>query len=788
MLKHYPRFTLALLLFLGAAPLVKARDFEYTQAMKKETQTVVFLLENFHYAQKFINQAQAEELIEGFMEDLDYNHVFFLKGDREEMVSKYAARLERSLRRGELDAAYDIYQRYEERFLSRNEWVLERLKGEFDFEGDAEYIVDREEFPWLESVEFADELWEKRLKYEMLFDILNDEEQSEAIETINKRYERLKKNLLDLESGDIQEIFLTTLTQMFDPHSTFLSSDTLEDFSISMSLSLVGIGAILVQEEGYCTIRELIPGGPAELDGRMRAGDKIVLVAQEGEEPIDVIDMSLRKIVKMIRGEKATTVFLTVIPADSADPSSREVINIVRDEVQITASRASASVFQLPIDGEKELPIGVIQLPSFYGDLSINEGGTPTSTTKDVEELIGKLEKEHIRGLILDLRNNGGGLLTEAIDLTGLFIKTGPVVQVRNNRGFIRRDWDRNESIAYSGPLIVLVSRFSASASEIVAGALQYYDRALIVGDKSTHGKGTVQAVFEIDKLASPSFFNDQPTGAAKLTIQKFYLPNGKSTQNKGVISDIALPSINEFLKIGEADLDHAMLWDEIKPVNWAQQSNENELRFDPIDERLKTQLTSLSQARQNELEEFLFLKESIEFFQKKQELKSFSLNLEKRKEQKEIDKEFRDRLEARQTDLEKLNFKSTEITLDEVELARPQEASMESPHEDTPPSALSSPNEEPPALAELDKAFQTELGEIKDALAGTEITLSSDSETLLEGSPENSDDDTEEKGPNLDIHLRETLRILSDWIHADDPEIQDTAASKSVVEVKSKS
>jgi carboxyl-terminal processing protease len=782
MLKLRSRFTLALLLLVGATPFVKARDFEYTQAMKKETQTVVFLLENFHYAQKFINQSQAEEVLEGFMEDLDYNHVFFLKQDREEMVSKYASRLERSLRRGDLDAAYDIYQRYEERFLSRIDWVLERLAGEFDFEGEAEYVVDREEFPWLESVEIADELWEKRIKYEMLFDILNDEEQTDAIETINERYERLKKNLLDLESSDIQEIFLTTLTQMFDPHSTFLSSDTLEDFSISMSLSLVGIGAILVQDEGYCTIRELIPGGPAELDGRMRAGDKIVLVAQEGEEPIDVIDMGLRKIVKMIRGEKATTVFLTVIPSDAADPSSREMIDIVRDEVKITASRASANVFQLPINEEEELPIGVIQLPSFYGDLSIEDGSTPTSTTKDVAELIGKLQEEDIRGLILDLRNNGGGLLTEAIDLTGLFIKTGPVVQVRNSRGFIRRDWDRDEDIAYGGPLIVLVSRYSASASEIVAGALQYYDRALIVGDKSTHGKGTVQAVFEIDKLASPSFFNDKPTGAAKLTIQKFYLPNGKSTQNKGVISDIALPSINEFLEIGEADLDHSMLWDEIKPVNWSQKSGD--LKFDPIDELLKNQLTGLSETRQNELEEFAFLKESIEFFKEKQELKAYSLNLVKRKEQKELDKEFRDLLETRQTELKKLNFISTEITLTEVEDAKKLEESKESAHEDNPQSTFSSPI----GISESEKEFQTESGEIKDTFPGPEIAQNVETETPADESSEDSEEDSEEDGPHLDIHLRETLRILSDWIYAQDPEMKDTAANQSVADVKSKS
>jgi len=545
---------------------------------------------------------------------------------------------------------------------------------------------------------------------------------------------------------------------------------------------LVGIGAILVQDEGYCTIRELIPGGPAELDGRMRAGDKIVLVAQEGEEPIDVIDMGLRKIVKMIRGEKATTVFLTVIPSDAADPSSREMIDIVRDEVKITASRASANVFQLPINEEEGLPIGVIQLPSFYGDLSIEDGGTPTSTTKDVAELIGKLQEEDIRGLILDLRNNGGGLLTEAIDLTGLFIKTGPVVQVRNSRGFIRRDWDRDEDIAYGGPLIVLVSRYSASASEIVAGALQYYDRALIVGDKSTHGKGTVQAVFEIDKLASPSFFNDQPTGAAKLTIQKFYLPNGKSTQNKGVISDIALPSINEFLEIGEADLDHSMLWDEIKPVNWSQKSGD--LKFDPIDELLKNQLTGLSETRQNELEEFAFLKESIEFFKEKQELKAYSLNLVKRKEQKELDKEFRDLLETRQTELKKLNFISTEITLTEVEDAKKTEESKESAHEDNPQSTFSSPI----GISESEKEFQTEFGEIKDTFPGPEIAQNVETETPADESSEDSEEDSEEDGPHLDIHLRETLRILSDWIYTQDPEMKDTAANQSVADVKSKS
>ena len=722
--------TVALLL-LGLCSIGSGREFDYTEAMKKETQTVVYLLENFHYSQKFIENSQTSELLHEFMENLDYNHVFFLQGDRDDLVAEYADRLQRNLRRGDLSAAFSIFNRYEQRVMERIEWVRNRLDGEFDFNTEAEYVVDRGEFPWLSTQEEADELWENRLKYELLFDLLNEEEYEEAVNTVRRRYERLIKNLEDLETVDVQEIFLTTLTQMFDPHSTFLSSDTLEDFSISMSLSLVGIGAILTQEDGYCTIRELIPGGPADLDGRLQPNDRIVEVAQTGEESVDVIDMKLRKIVKMIRGEKNTTVYLTVIPADAVDPSIRETIDLVRDEVKIAAQRATASLYQLPGLSGDPLSVGVIHLPSFYGDISLEEGGSPTSTTQDVEELIGILQEEGISGLVLDLRDNGGGLLTEAIDLTGLFIKTGPVVQVRNNRGFIRRDWDRNAKISYEGPLVVLISRYSASASEIVAGALQHYGRALIVGDKSTHGKGTVQAVFEIDRLASPSFFKDQPTGAAKLTIQKFYLPNGISTQNKGVVSDVPLPSHREFLPIGEADLPKAMLWDKINAVNSAYPEPERSGNFQPIDESFKSRLRDLSEARQIELEEFSFLKKSISVFKERQETKAFSLNLEKRLQLKETDKLVREELEAREDELEKHFFPSEKIVLGD-----------------------------PPATPAT-----TFAGE--DPLSADQVNVEP-----VEGTPPE-----EEDGPGLDIHLRESLRILYDWIDASSLKGVDTAA-----------
>jgi len=713
----FPILTFAL---LGSS--LSAREFDYNQAMKKETQTVVFMLENYHYSQKFVSNGQAQELIENFMEDLDYNHVFFLDSDREEMVEKHAPQLERRLRRGDLTAAFDIYNRYEERVLDRIRWVDARLEQPFDFTQESEYVVDREEFPWPSSTEEMNQLWNDRMKYELLFDLLNDKTNEEAIEAVQKRYNRLEKNLLDLETVDVQEIFLTTLTRLFDPHSVFLSSDTLEDFAISMSLSLTGIGAILSMEDGYCTIRQVVPGEPADRDGRLQPGDKIVSVGQSPDELVDVIDMKLRKIVKMIRGEIGTTVYLEVNPVDANDPSETVMIDIVRDTVQITASRASASLFEMEDETGADLPIGVIELPSFYGDISLEgEKEEVISTTQDVEELINRLKDQNIKGLVLDLRNNGGGLLNEAVDLAGLFIKTGPVVQVKNTRGFIRRDWDRNEKISYEGPLIVLVSRYSASASEIVAGALQYYHRALIVGDKSTHGKGTVQAVLEINKLASPSFFEDQPTGATKITIQKFYLPDGKSTQNKGVISDIALPSINEFLPIGESDLPHAMAWDEIKPVNWTPQYDEFGSKYEPINDSTKDYLRDLSEERQKDLEEFTFLKDSIDWFRERQDKVSFSLNLDERKATKESEKTVRDALKDRETELQKLFYPSTHISLVDTEEGASFEDLMETPQDEE---------------SEDSSEDASSLAEEAEGVAG-----------------------------NLDIHLRESLRILVDWI-----------------------
>ncbi len=375
--------------------------------------------------------------------------------------------------------------------------------------------------------------------------------------------------------------------------------------------------------------------------------------------------MKLSHIVKMIRGEKGTRVRLTVIPALG---TGRKVISLVRDEIKLTANLAKAEVYNVPLNDSQTVPIGVIKLPSFYGGVDNNDDAPNTS--EDVEELITKLKAMNVQGIVLDLRRNGGGLLSEAIKLTGLFIKKGPVVMVRYTDGKVRKDWDEDPNVAYEGPLAVLVSRNSASASEIVAGALQSLDRAVIIGDNSTHGKGTVQAPLPLDR-GSPnfSFLRQQPKlGTVKVTNQKYYLPNRESTKKPGVRSDITIPSYNDFLPIGESDLDNALMWDRIEPADFEVDTVFNDGRGDVSDEMLAT-LSLLSEHRRETLPEFNYLQRNLAYFEERQEKKAYSLNLEKRRQQKEADKDFSKKMEAERDQLAKLDpFNLSEVQLDLTE------------------------------------------------------------------------------------------------------------------------
>ena len=634
------------------------------QKMKDETMLTLDNLRNYHYTRMQFSEFEDEEILRLYMETLDYSRLFFLQSDENDVYLRFRNTLKTGyMRQGNLYPAFEVFRLYRDRVESRMEWIFSRIQLDFDFSTDETYVPDRSELEWPKSIAEADDLWEKRLKYDLLIEVLAGDTLDQAKDKVRRRYERSRKAVRDIDADNVQEYFLNSLTSLYDPHSNFFSTDTLEEFNIQMRNSLVGIGALLRDEDGYCVIQELVSGGPAEMSGRIHPGDKIIEVGQGNGNPVDVVDMKLRDVVKKIRGDKGTVVKLTIIPADASDPSQRKIVPLVRNEVQLTANLAEATVHEVPTDNGESMLIGVIELPSFYG--TGGDGEDEPSVTQDVEELIVKLRKHNIAGLVIDMRRNGGGLLSEAIQLTGLFIPRGPVVQVRETTGRVRENWDQNPKVAYDGPLAVLVSRRSASASEIVAGALQNHRRAVIIGDPQTHGKGTVQAVIPLQRgLHRSPLAPEIAMGATKITIQKFYLPNGESTQNEGVHSDIAIPSINEYLPIGESDLPNALVWDTIDPLEWDPEDTfvSNGVQ---VDENLLASLSEMHQKRMQDEEEFDYMKRSLNWFRERQEREEYSLNLETRKAQREADEALRKQLDDEYDRLSIKNYAMKEVLLD---------------------------------------------------------------------------------------------------------------------------
>lgn len=481
-----------------------------------------------------------------------------------------------------------------------------------------------------------------------ILDKLNQDNAGEIIKTITRRYTRVLKMLREYDNDDVLQIYLTALCHIYDPHSDYMGKSELENFSIGMKLSLFGIGALLQSEDGICKIRELKPG-PAQRSGKVKPGDKIVAVAQAEAEAVDVVDMPLKKVVELIRGPKGSEVRLTVVPADAADPSVRKVVTLVREEIKLEDQEAKARLIELPAAAGKAVRLGVIDLPSFYSSFELagrKSDSEAKSTTTDVARLIRKLVQEGVTGIVLDLRHNGGGSLEEAINLTGLFIKEGTVVQVQDSDGDRKQHNDPEPSIFYDGPLVVLTSRFSASASEILAGALQDYDRAVIVGDSSSHGKGTVQSLIQLDHVLrgqSGLAPNSNP-GAIKITIRKFYRPSGSSTQLRGVTPDIVLPSGNDHLEVGESSLDNPLPWDTIKPGTFEKMN-----RVSPILAELKRR----SDTRVADDTDFAWVRSEIERYKKMLADKTVSLNeaqrLKEKQEGDERDKARKQQLAARQ-------------------------------------------------------------------------------------------------------------------------------------------
>lgn len=680
-------------------------EFRETAVMAEETKLLVQWLEDIHYLNTPISEDLFKKLVPEFMGYWDDQRMFFTANDETELRARFGSALNDQLRNhGSLTAAFTIFKVYRERAEERVAWVLTELERELDLTTTETFSLNRREAAWPATREEADDLWRRRLKFELIPDLLNDKAMTEARDTVRKRYERMLKNLREIDAVEIQESFLTTLTQLYDPHSTFLSSETFEDFSIQMRLSLVGIGAVLSSEDGYCVVKELMPGSPASLSKQIQVNDKIVAVAQGSQEAEDVIGMPLRKIVNKIRGKKGTALVLTIVPADAADTSIRKEVRLVREVVQLNASRARATIHEVPSPDGSTVPIGVIEVPSFYGPVDESDRDSPAiSVSADVEELLGKLSAANVRGVILDLRRNPGGLLGEAVQMTGLFIPKGPVVQVRNAFGRVTSTPDYDPRVVYGGPLMVLTSRYSASASEIVAGALQNYGRAIILGDKSTHGKGTVQAVLEVGMYLPGRLSVNARAGAAKLTTQKYYLPNGSSTQNKGVVPDISLPAIEDFLPIGESDLPNSLPWDTIDAARFNGRQ---------LDVGLRNLLSQETKQRIQSLEEFHFLQRRIDWLREREAMKSISLNLEQRRALKAQDEAFREEMKTEQTQLAELNY----------------------PHEEVLLASVAASNEPPaPTVDELS-----------------------------EGATEDED---EKEAPPFDVHLREALRVICDAI-----------------------
>lgn len=680
------------------------------------------LLQDHHFAGKPLTEEKARDWIKSYLESLDYNHAFFLESDLVSYQNTYAPQLSQLTQQGNTSPAFEIFAGFNERVRARLAWIKKRLLLPFDFSSEQTYEIDRTKVGWPKDSVAADELWERRLKFDMLREKLapksktakeKKKTEEDPLTTVTKRYDRLVKNLEEYDNEEILQLYLTSLASLYDPHSSYMSADTLADFAIGIKLALCGIGAVLSSEDGYCVIKELVPGGPADLDGRLKVGDKIIGVAQSENAFDDIVDMKLRNAVKKIRGPKNTLVRLQVIPAGSNAGEQRE-IQITRDEVKLAAQQATASVYDIPKpnssvlapvistptpptppeswlaktieklagkdDAQKSTPaptlaqipplsptawrIGVIDLPSFYGEvggadsLASGNGAKPRSTSEDVEVLLKRLNQAQVDGVILDLRKNGGGLLDEAVTLTGLFIDQGPVVQVRDNKGTVIQRTDDNPGALYQGPLLVLTGRRSASASEIAAGALQNYGRALVVGEKSTHGKGTVQAVVELGRFLKQSAEKIQPqAGAVKLTIQKFYLPNGHSTQNRGVIPDISIPSPLDYMKIGESDLPNALPWDEIGPSRFLGTK---------LDPSLKSVLEEKSKDRLATDQNMEFLKIDIEKVRSRIESGQISLNESSRLQEKKADDTRNDERKKIEERLQKFAAPKARLVIDD--------------------------------------------------------------------------------------------------------------------------
>ncbi|ACR11047.1 tail-specific protease, periplasmic [Teredinibacter turnerae T7901] len=617
-IKTLSRFLLISLLFSSVAWATIIPPLQYTEKQSETLKEVISRLHSHHYRDQPVDDALSQKFLAKYLETLDPARMFFYAKDVEGF-EKNATKFDDYFRKGDLGPGFDIYHTYRQRLVSRLEQIIDLLEDDsvtFRFDQNDSIVIDREEMPWPNTRAEADDLWFKRIKLSLLNLKLAGKTVAEARETVARRYKNQLTRIKQQDGTDVFETMVNALTMLYDPHTNYWSERTSKNFDINMSLSLEGIGAVLQSEDEFTKVVRLVPGGPADKQGQLKAADRVVGVGQGSDgELVDIVGWRLDEVVNMIRSPKNTTVRLEVLPSDAPANGETQIISIRRGKVKLEDQAAKKAVMELG-DGDTTYKIGVIHLPAFYIDFQAQNNRDPNykSSKRDVARLLDELSKENVDGVILDLRNNGGGSLYEATMLTDLFIDQGPVVQIRTPDNRINRHHSSNSKARYRGPLIVLVNRLSASASEIFAGAIQDYQRGLIVGSQS-FGKGTVQSV------------TDLLEGKLKITESKFYRVSGDSTQHRGVIPDISLPVMIDTDEVGESAYENALPWDQIHEVPHARYYNFQAFLPELIadhDKRVKTD------------PDFNFILDQIAMMAKNKDKKSVSLNEKSRIAEKE--------------------------------------------------------------------------------------------------------------------------------------------------------
>ena len=591
----------------GFASVIDSLALKPKPVYGKEARVVSYILDNNHYRKIRLNDSLSAVILNQYIKELDNSKTYFLASDIKSF-DRYKFSLDDLIRNENVSPAYEIYTVFVKRYQERMDYVMNDLiKQEFDYTVDEYYEMDRDKEPWSTTQEELNDVWRKIIKSQALSLKLAGKKQPEITETLKTRYVRFTKFFTQFNAEDVFSIYMNSITGAYDPHTNYLSPKQSDLFKQQMSLSLEGIGAQLQSENDYVKIVKILPGGDAEKSGKVNVNDLIIAVAQGKDgEMVDVVGWRLDDVVKLIKGPKGTTVRLTILPAKTGVNGPSNEVTLVRDKIKLEDQAAKKEIINYQSNG-KNMKLGVISLPSFYMDYEAYQKGDPDfrSTTRDVKKLIGELKTEGVDGIVMDLRNNGGGSLPEAVDLTGLFIKEGPVVQVRNSTGKVEVLPDDDKEVFYNGPLVVLTNRFSASASEIFAGAIQDYQRGVVVGE-STYGKGTVQTVLDLSR-----FINEkEKVGELKITYQKFYRVTGSSTQHKGVSPDINLPSAYDAEHYGESASPNALPWDEINPANYQKSLQVNKSVVDALsasyldrtkfDKSLKKYISETEQLKKN--------------------------------------------------------------------------------------------------------------------------------------------------------------------------------------------